>query len=719
MRVIIAGGGVGGLATALAVRKLGMEALILERKPILGEAGAGLGLYPNAMKALQYLGADALIRRVSIESHKNENRVLETDELILIRQAAQTAALYGDQAYTVHRADLHQTLLQELPLDCVRPDSRVIAVEERASGVAAILDTGEQIEGDVLVGADGLRSNVRASLFGEQEARFTGIVTWRCLIPADRIRPRFRDIHTVWLGDNRHAMLYGVRQDVYCLNAFVPAAEVHAESWSAMGDVSELPGLYPQACDALAEILEAVDTALITPIYFRDPLDEWSKGRATLLGDAAHPAPPSAGQGAAMALEDALVLAHALKRHGREGVEDALADYAARRTVRTRRMLIASRFMLRVHNEPDALQRQARNTWFKGTNQLDPMNAVTLGWLWDYDPVKMAMAPDVPAAAVATPCRLQRPEAQRAFDLWRNALTPEERTQLWVGERKGYARFLAEQCPPPVDAAIEPVLCEDVPGLLVTPTAGVTRNIVVLHLHGGGYCMGSARGSARPAAHLAASVGGRALTIDYRLAPENPFPAALEDALKTYRWLQQRESAAKIVVSGEGAGGGLAVSLALALRQAGEPLPDLLHLVSPFADMTLSSPGLAERADREPLLDIGFLRNQAAAYIGGTDFRLPLVSPVFADLDGLPPMLIQAVAGEAVVNDAVRLAATAGQAGVPAKLELIEDSLHGFMLFDFLPETRTALDQFADFVSQHISTRGVSMQVAFSETPSV
>ncbi|MDB5685346.1 MAG: 2-polyprenyl-6-methoxyphenol hydroxylase, partial [Sphingomonas bacterium] len=219
MKVIIAGGGLGGLATAIALRKLGIEPIVLERKDVLGEVGAGLGLYPNAMKALQYLGADDLIRRVSVESSTAENRILETDELIIVRQAAATAALYGDKAYTVHRADLHQTLAQALPAEFIRAGARVIAVANTPSGVVARLDTGAEIEGDVLVGADGLRSNVRASLFGEQEARFTGIVTWRCLIPADRVAARYRDIHTVWLGDNRHAMLYRVREDLYCLNA--------------------------------------------------------------------------------------------------------------------------------------------------------------------------------------------------------------------------------------------------------------------------------------------------------------------------------------------------------------------------------------------------------------------------------------------------------------------------------------------------------------------
>ncbi|MEJ0023650.1 MAG: FAD-dependent monooxygenase [Alphaproteobacteria bacterium] len=412
MRVIIAGGGIGGLATAIAVRKLGLEPVVLERKDELGDVGAGLGLYPNAMKAMTWLGADALIRQKSIDNQRVESRILETDELLVNRNSAATARMYGEHAYTVHRADLHMALAREVPPDSVRLDARVVDVTHTPNGVAAHLQNGDSIEGDVLVGADGLRSNVRTCLFGEQEAQFTGIVTWRCLIPADRISDRYQSIQIVWFGDNRHAMIYGVRDNTYCLNAFVPADEVHAESWGVMGDVSKLPGLYPGACAALEDILHAVDSALITPIYFRNPLDEWSKGRATLLGDAAHPAPPSAGQGAAMALEDALVLAHALKRHGRDAIPAALADYADRRKARTRMMLLASRVQLRVHNQPDPVQREARNTWLRGTEQIEP-GIATQSQLWALDPVAHATGP-VSSVAPLQPKSASSPRGRAA-----------------------------------------------------------------------------------------------------------------------------------------------------------------------------------------------------------------------------------------------------------------------------------------------------------------
>jgi len=703
MRVIVAGGGIGGLATALALRKLGIEPLVFERKDYAGEVGAGLGLYPNAMKALEYLGCDALIRERSIDSQETDYRIAENDERIVLRQSTLTAQLYGDKAYTAHRADLHMTLNRALPEDYVRLDSRIVGFDQTGSGVVARLENGAEVEGDLLVGADGLRSTIRACLFGEEKAQYTGVAAWRCLIPAERLSDRYRDRHTLWLGDNRHAMLYGVRQDLYCLNAFVPNDETLAESWNVMGNVSDLPGLYPGACDALDAVLHAVDSTLISPIYYRDPLDAWSVGRVTLLGDAAHPAPPSAGQGAAMALEDALALAHALHRHGRDDIGGALADYEARRRPRTRRMLLSSRVMLRVHNQPDAQQRIARNSWLKGVSQIDPHNTSALGWLWEYDPVAMAMAPEPPPIVGTAPNPLRRPEARRAFDLLRNALTLDDRSRQWVGEREGYDRFLAEHCPAPADVEVAAVDCDGVPALRVTPAGDNRSGITVFHLHGGGYIMGSARGSVRLAAQLAQSVGGEALTIDYRLAAEHSFPAGLEDAIAAYRWLAKHTAPENIILSGEDAGGGLALSLAVALRDAGDALPRGLHLHSPFGDLSVSGPNLPANAAREPMRTYDSLRANAGAYIGGTNFTDPLVSPVFADLTGLPPIMIEAAAGEALLDDATRIAEAAERAGVPVRIELTEDSVNAFMRFDFLPETDKALERFADFAAEPAS----------------
>ena len=180
---------------------------------------------------------------------------------------------------------------------------------------------------------------------------------------------------------------------------------------------------------------------------------------------------------------------------------------------------------------------------------------------------------------------------------------------------------------------------------------------VVLHLHGGCYTMGSAEGAIDLASRLAEAVGGWALVPDYRLAPEYAYPAALDDVVAAYGWLVREYGAERSVVSGECAGGGLAVAMAVRLRDARAALPAALHVVSPFCDLTLTSAAANEMPGPDPWLNRDRLRFVVASYIHTADPATPLISPVNADLRGLPPLLIQAAEGEALRDDAKRLAA--------------------------------------------------------------
>jgi salicylate hydroxylase len=319
VRVIIAGGGTGGLATAIALRKVGIEPLVLEQAAAFTAIGAGLGLYANAMKALTYLGADAYWRENVARIDIAEQRNLNDDELITSSSLDPQAAKYGEHYYCGHRADLLSSLLAPLPPESVRTGSRVVAFEDTGRDVRVELATGEEVRGDLLVGADGLRSQTRQQLMGEREARFTGVVVWRGLIPREKVPQRYDAKIMSWYGPRRHVLLYPLRHDqhqesVYSLSAFVPATEVRRESWTASGDLADLHASLTDSCPAMHELLGLMDTALITGIYFRDPLETWGSDRVALLGDAAHPAPPSAGQGAGMALEDAVMLAACLQR---------------------------------------------------------------------------------------------------------------------------------------------------------------------------------------------------------------------------------------------------------------------------------------------------------------------------------------------------------------------------------------------------------------------
>ena len=191
MRVIIAGGGTGGLAAAIALRKAGIEPLVLEQASAFTAIGAGLGLYANAMKALSYLGADAYWRQNVARIDLSEQRGLGDDELITSSSLGPQAAKYGEHYYCGHRADLMTSLLLALPPECVRTGSRVVAFEETARDVRVELADGGEVRGDLLVGADGLRSQTRKLLMGEREARFTDVVVWRGLIARERVPQRY------------------------------------------------------------------------------------------------------------------------------------------------------------------------------------------------------------------------------------------------------------------------------------------------------------------------------------------------------------------------------------------------------------------------------------------------------------------------------------------------------------------------------------------------
>ncbi|MBV9582624.1 MAG: FAD-dependent monooxygenase, partial [Chloroflexi bacterium] len=207
MQVIIVGGGIGGLATAIALRKVGIEPLVLEQARAFTAIGAGLGLQVNATRALTYIGADAYWRETASPILYGAQRGLEDGELISSSSMELQHSIYGEYYRCGHRADLLESLLRSLPTESVRARSRVVALEETNHDVAVELETGEVIRGDLLIGADGLNSRVRTLLFGEQEARFTGTVVWRGLMPRAKVSADYSEHILSWLGPRRHVLV--------------------------------------------------------------------------------------------------------------------------------------------------------------------------------------------------------------------------------------------------------------------------------------------------------------------------------------------------------------------------------------------------------------------------------------------------------------------------------------------------------------------------------
>jgi monoterpene epsilon-lactone hydrolase len=234
-----------------------------------------------------------------------------------------------------------------------------------------------------------------------------------------------------------------------------------------------------------------------------------------------------------------------------------------------------------------------------------------------------------------------------------------------------------------------------------TPTASADR--VVLYLHGGAYVFGSPTGYRALSAGLAHAAGARGLSLDYRLAPEHPFPAAVDDALAAYRALLDGGVApGSLAVAGDSAGGGLTIALLVAARGAGLPMPAAAAVLSPWADLALAGHSLAGKAADDPSLTRDGLATRAAEYLGGADAATPLASPVHADLHGLPPLLIQVGSAEILLDDATRLAARAGADEVETRLEVWPHMVHVFQTFGFLlAEGRAAVTAAGEFLAGH------------------
>jgi acetyl esterase/lipase len=259
--------------------------------------------------------------------------------------------------------------------------------------------------------------------------------------------------------------------------------------------------------------------------------------------------------------------------------------------------------------------------------------------------------------------------------------------------------------PLPTDVVVEDVDAHGVPARWLRPP-GADVGHVILYFHGGGYMMGSIDEGQETIARIARSSGATVLAINYRLAPENPFPAAVDDAEAAYRWLLSIGTDPSCVVAvGDSAGGGLTMALLLRARNAGVPLPAAAVLLSPFADLAASGGTFETNAGRDPIVTRQLVEFMAMAYVQGGDVKDPFVSPLYGDLTGLPPLLIQVGGAEALLADAGGLADNARRAGVDVTFEPWEDMLHTWQFYPWLPEARQATARIAAYIRQHAGDR--------------
>jgi len=387
-RIAIVGAGIGGLTAAVALHRRDIDVEVFEQSAKISEIGAGVALTPNAVKAYRALGLEDEIGAIGFESDYQVVRNWNDGGVIsrVPRKGAYTRE-FGAPYLTMHRADLVDVLHRQLPEKVFHLGARCTAVETSDQGARARFADGTEIEADVIVGADGIHSAVRRSLFGAEAPRFTGCACWRGLVPLDAFPPGVvsRD-GTMYMGPRSHVIYYLVRGGQ--LVNFVAHIESNAwtgESWTQECDRTEVLETYAAWHEPLLRLLGSAERYYKWALYDREPLDHWSEGRATLLGDSAHAMLPYIGQGACMAIEDGYILAAAIAQMPGE-LSEALAHYQRLRLPRTRRAVLSARARgeeMHLSSRWGQLKRNVKmalHHHFGGDK-----TGIQLGWFYNYD----------------------------------------------------------------------------------------------------------------------------------------------------------------------------------------------------------------------------------------------------------------------------------------------------------------------------------------------
>ncbi|SDY34029.1 salicylate hydroxylase [Variovorax sp. YR266] len=345
--IVVVGGGLGGLTAALALILQGFQVTVLEQAPALGEVGAGVQLSANATRVLSLLGLDDAISAVGAEAAGKEIRLWSTGQTWKIFDLGEASReQYGHPFCMFHRADLHNALEQgvrKIGPSVIRLNSRCESIDTSGPRPVVVLASGERIEGDVVVGADGVHSRVRLTIAGPDKPQFSGCHAWRGVIPTDRLPKHLRAAVGVnWVGPGRHVVHYPLRRgELTNFVGIVEGKDWQVESWTQQGSMAECLRDFEAWHEDVHTLIRSVDTHFKWALMVREPIMRWSEGRVTLLGDSAHPTLPFLGQGAGMAMEDGYVLARALAAH-RDDVGAALAAYEAARAARTARVVRGS-----------------------------------------------------------------------------------------------------------------------------------------------------------------------------------------------------------------------------------------------------------------------------------------------------------------------------------------------------------------------------------------
>ena len=336
--IVIAGAGIGGLCAALALKQRGFDVAVYEQAPELKEVGAGLQLSPNAMHVLQALGIAEEVKAVSFCPQKAVMRHYKTGKEYFEVPLGDTAShKYSADYLHIHRHDLHHIILKACDKLKVSIHLGVEIQKYKQSDENVVIELNEdkQLTAKLLIGADGIKSNVQACMLGHSSADFTGQVAWRGVVPANKLpKGLIKPNANLWVGPNKHFVSYYVRGgELVNFVAVQERTDWLNESWNEAGNISELQQTFNDWHPEVTELLAATESCFLWALYDRKPLDKWVDGSVALLGDACHPMLPFLAQGAAMAIEDSFALAHCLATNN--NYHEALQSYQAKRFSRT------------------------------------------------------------------------------------------------------------------------------------------------------------------------------------------------------------------------------------------------------------------------------------------------------------------------------------------------------------------------------------------------
>lgn len=390
LNVLIAGAGIGGLTAAASLMTAGHKVRIYEQALELGEIGAGIQNSANAVKVLHGLGLKEKLEEVVVRPNAYNFRVFNSGEIIQSVPLGGThERRFGAPYYQIHRADIHRILVDKvLSLDpgCIVLNAEVVGFEENETAVTLLLADGARIRGDMLIGADGIKSAIRQQIAGDQPVEYTGQVAWRALIQADKLPDDFLEPNVdVWCGPGNHAVIYYLRAgEVLNFVGLVAHEGWTEEGWTVKFPWESLKADYAGWHPTIQTIIDAADRdqCYRWALNTRKPLLFWSTRRVTLLGDSAHPTLPYLAQGAAMAIEDSAVLTRCLD--ARSDIAEALDLYQRNRIERTTRIVNEStaNASLFQHSTVDELKAA-----FAGRN----IDKERSDWLYSYDALNVAL----------------------------------------------------------------------------------------------------------------------------------------------------------------------------------------------------------------------------------------------------------------------------------------------------------------------------------------